>query len=108
MLDEPTQGLDAHTKKGIGKIIRELSDSGVTVVIVSHDVEFAAALAHRCGLLFRGTITSVGTPREFFSRNSFYTTAISRMTRGIFENAVTEEAAEALCRLNGRVKSADG
>lgn len=108
LLDEPTQGLDAHTKKGIGKIIRELSDSGVTVLIVSHDVEFAASLAHRCGLLFRGTITSVGTPREFFSRNSFYTTAISRMTRGIFENAVTVEDAEALCRLNGRVKSADG
>ncbi|MBR6359134.1 MAG: ABC transporter ATP-binding protein, partial [Lachnospiraceae bacterium] len=73
-----------------------------TVVIVTHDTEFAAKTADRCALLFRGEIMSEGTPREFFGSNAFYTTPASRMTRGIYKNAVTVEDVSELLRINGR------
>ena len=100
LLDEPTKGIDAHTRGIFASLIKKLSADGVTVVIVTHDVEFAANIADRCAMFFRGEVTSCGTPREFFSENSFYTTAVSRMTRGYYDRAVTLDDAEKLCRIN--------
>ena len=102
LLDEPTKGLDAGAKLRIMEILRSLKEQGVTVVIVTHDVEFAALCADRCAMFFGGRIVSSGTPNGFFSKNSFYTTAVSRMTRGYFTNAVTVADAVELCSLNGR------
>ncbi len=107
LLDEPTKGLDANKKADIIGILKTLKQSGVTVVIVTHDVEFAAACADRCALFFRGQIVSLGTPTEFFSENRFYTTAASRMSRGYFENTVTVEQTAELCLKNAEVQSAD-
>lgn len=105
LLDEPTKGLDAAAKLGIIKVLGSLQEKGVTVVTVTHDVEFAALCADRCAMFFGGRIVSEGTPHEFFSRNSFYTTAVSRMTRDWYDNAVTLDDAVKLCRLNGRRES---
>lgn len=102
LLDEPTKGLDSQSKKRTIELLRHLQSMGMTVVVVTHDVEFAAECADRCALFFRGEITSVDTPHRFFSENSFYTTAVSRMTRGIYDNAVTLSDAVELCRANGR------
>ena len=102
LLDEPTKGLDAASKKMIRTLLRTLTQSGITVVVVTHDVEFAAECADRCALFFWGEIISSAPPEEFFSENSFYTTAASRITRGHFERAVTAEKAAELCRLGGR------
>lgn len=102
LMDEPTKGLDALYKHKITKILHDLRESGVTIVIVTHDIEFAAECSDRCGMFFDGHIVSVGTPDEFFGGNSFYTTAVSRMTRGLYENIVTVSQAEEICRLNGR------
>ncbi len=102
LLDEPTKGLDAHAKAQVADILRKLRENGVTVVCVTHDVEFAAELADRVSLFFRGSIICTETPREFFAENTFYTTACSRMTRGFFEGAVTLSDAVRLCAENGR------
>ena len=102
LLDEPTKGLDANAKADMTAILRRLKADGVTTVIVTHDVEFAAEAADRCAMFFGGQIVSVGTPRDFFSCSSFYTTAVSRMTRGFYEGAVTVAQAAELCRLNGK------
>lgn len=102
LLDEPTKGLDGASKRNISSLLRTLADSGMTIVTVTHDVEFAAGCADRCALFFRGEIVSVAPPEEFFSENSFYTTAASRITRGHFRKAVTAERTAELCRLNGR------
>ena len=59
--------------------------------MVSHDVPFCAEYAHRCGMFFDGNIVAEGTPREFFSGNSFYTTPANRMARHLIPNAVTVE-----------------
>ena len=98
LLDEPTKGLDADTKRGFIRILRELQASGMTVVVVTHDVDFAAQCADRCALFFRGAAVSVGAPADFFSENRFYTTAANRMTRGYFDRVVTVKDAIARCR----------
>lgn len=107
LMDEPTKGLDAEKKQILIDVLHELKASGVTVLIVTHDVEFAAMCADRCALFFRGNIVSIGTPREFFSENSFYTTAASRMTKGYFANTVTVGDVAELCLVNGRKEQSD-
>ena len=91
LLDEPTKGLDAEFKQELAAILRALTDGGVTILMVSHDVEFCARYAHRCALFFDGSIVTEGTPRAFFSGNSFYTTSADRMARELCPGAVTPE-----------------
>ena len=89
LLDEPTKGFDAEFKVTFAIILRRLIVQGVTILMVSHDVPFCAEYAHKCGLFFDGNIVAEGTPREFFSGNSFYTTPANRMARHLIPNAVT-------------------
>ena len=91
LLDEPTKGMDAIFKKKLIDMLRNLTKRGVTVVMVSHDVEFCAQAVDFVAMMFDGEVTAVGTPREVFSSNAFYTTAVSRMSRGIVDGAVVVE-----------------
>ncbi len=100
LLDEPTKGVDAYSKRNLLSILRELKAEGITIVIVTHDVEFAAAGADRCALFFDGEIISVDTPAAFFANNNFYTTAANRIARHLYRDAVSCEEVVALCRLN--------
>ena len=100
LLDEPTKGLDAHAKLGFIRIMKELKAKGMTIVAVTHDVEFAALCADRCALFFRGNVVSDGVPADFFSENHFYTTSAYRMAGDYYDRAVTIEEVAALCRLN--------
>ncbi|MBP5166593.1 MAG: ATP-binding cassette domain-containing protein [Oscillospiraceae bacterium] len=97
MLDEPTKGLDAEFKQVFAEILTVLLRRGVTVVMVSHDVEFCAKYAHRCALFFDGDIVAEGTPRRFFSGNSFYTTSSNRMARDMLPEAITAEDVISAC-----------
>ena len=98
LLDEPTKGLDAAFKDALKTVLRELKQEGVTVIAVTHDVEFAADVSDRCALLFDGAVIASGTPNTFFSKNDFYTTAAARMARGRFENAVLVKEVVELCK----------
>ena len=89
LLDEPTKGLDAEFKQVLAVILKTLQRRGVTILMVSHDVEFCAMYSDRCALFFDGNVVSKGRPRQFFSGNSFYTTAANRMARGLLPEAVT-------------------
>lgn len=91
LLDEPTKGFDAEFKVSFAHILRKLLKQGVTILMVSHDVTFCAEYAHHCGMFFDGNIVAQGTPREFFSGNSFYTTPANRMARHLIPQAVTVE-----------------
>ena len=97
LLDEPTKGFDAEFKVVFADIIDKLTKQGVTVLMVSHDVTFCAEYAHRCGMFFDGNLVAEGTPREFFSGNSFYTTPANRMARHIIPNAITVDEIIACC-----------
>lgn len=101
LLDEPTKGLDAYSKHNLKAVLRELKKDGMTVLMVTHDVEFAAENADRCALFFDGEILSADVPTAFFSENSFYTTAANRMARQLWPDAVTCEQVIAACGRGG-------
>ncbi len=91
LLDEPTKGMDAHFKEEFADILLSLKTNGVTILMVSHDIEFCARYSDRCALVFDGSITSLDTPRKFFKGNNFYTTSANRMARTSLPDAVLAE-----------------
>lgn len=92
VLDECTKGMDSFAKKALGDVLASLKAEGRTILLVTHDLEFAAQYCDRCGLLFDGKIVAEDNAVEFFSHNRFYTTAVARLTRGFFSGAVTSTA----------------
>lgn len=100
VLDEPTKGMDNLFKKQFAQKIKDLCKSGVTVVIVSHDIEFCAKYCDECALIFDGVCSVQKSAHEFFSNNFFYTTAANKISRHILDGAVTESEVIALCREN--------
>ncbi len=100
LLDEPTKGLDSFFKQSFAALLKNLCRKGMTVVMVSHDIEFCAEHADLVGMFFDGQLLTTDTPRRFFGSNSFYTTTANRMSRGIFQNAVTAADVAALLEEN--------
>ena len=100
LLDEPTKGLDSFFKQKFAGILKKLRAEGITIVMVSHDVEFCAEYADLVSMFFDGQILTTDTPRRFFGQNSFYTTAANRMSRCVFQNAVTAQDVTALYHIN--------
>ena len=100
LLDEPTKGIDSFFKQQFAAILQKLKERGVTIIMVSHDVEFCAKYADLVSMFFDGSVVTTNTPNQFFSRNSFYTTAANRMSRHVFENAVNNEDVIKLCKEN--------
>lgn len=98
LMDEPTKGMDNYFKQSLAGILRELGN--LTILMVSHDIEFCAKYADIVSMFFDGGIITTNTARKFFAGNSFYTTSANRMSRHIFANAVTEEDVITLCREN--------
>ena len=94
LLDEPTKGLDSHAKRTVCEVLKSLKKQGITVIAVTHDVEFAALCADRVAMFFRGAVTAVGEPHVFFAENLFYTTSINRITSPFNPYIITLEDAE--------------
>jgi energy-coupling factor transport system ATP-binding protein len=91
LLDEPTKGMDAEFKQIFAGLLKRLQREGVTIFMVSHDIEFCADYADYCALFFDGSIVSEGQTKDFFSGNNFYTTAANRMSRHLLPKAITAE-----------------
>lgn len=89
LLDEPTKGLDAYLKQELAAILKKLTAEGITLLMVTHDLEFAASYADRCALLFDGRITSEEEPHAFFTGNRFYTTTAGLIAEGYIPGAIT-------------------
>lgn len=97
LLDEPTKGLDPFFKQELADILLQLKRNGMTIVMISHDIEFCAEYADRCCLFFHGSCSEPRPAKEFFAGNKFYTTAANKMARKWFKKAVTwQEVAEDL------------
>lgn len=98
LLDEPTKGLDSYFKKQLAQYLIKLNHQGVTIVMVSHDIEFCAQYGETCAMFFDGNIITTKQAKAFFAGNSFYTTAANRMSRHIWKDAVTIEDVIKRCR----------
>lgn len=101
LLDEPSKSLDATLKMILKSILLYLQSLGKTIIIVSHDIEFAARVSDRCAMLFDGELISIGNPNQFFSGNRFYTTNANRISRHMYDALISEEEVIALCKING-------
>lgn len=64
VLDEPTAGLDIESRQIMWQLIRQLRQSGTTILITSHYLEEIDALADRVAILDRGNVIACGTPQE--------------------------------------------
>lgn len=91
LLDEPTKGLDGALKKELAVLLKQLKAQGKSILMVTHDPEFAADCADRCALLFDGRLVSEDEPHAFFGGNRFYTTAASMIAGDCIKGAVTCE-----------------
>jgi energy-coupling factor transport system ATP-binding protein len=100
ILDEPTKGLDPISKESFATILHDLKRQGITILMATHDIEFAAQYGTKCGMLFEGNITSESTPKAFFTGNFFYTTMVQRLFRHLPKHRiVTLEEAISLCQI---------
>lgn len=73
-LDEPTRGLDYQAKFDLGMILKHWRDQGKSILLVTHDVEFAAALSDRAVILEAGKILFSGSPKIAFTQFHAYRT----------------------------------
>mgnify|MGYP004614652659 FL=1 len=100
LFDEPTKGLDGESKISLGSLLKELKSLGKTIVVVTHDIEFAAHNADTCAMLFDGEIIGGQDPHIFFAENSFYTTYANRIAYNVFPYAVTCDEVISECKKN--------
>ena len=101
LLDEPTKGIDVFAKKQLQQLLQQLRAQGMTIIIVTHDMDFAAEIADCCGLYFDGEVLAMDVPKSFFAQNNYYTTAANKIARQLYPNAVTCEDVIELCIANG-------
>lgn len=88
LLDEPTKGLDLSFKRKLADILLSLKKRGMTIVMVTHDIEFSAEYSDRVALFFDGALTGISAPRKFYMGNTFYTTSVSKMARDVIDGAI--------------------
>ncbi|MCS5696763.1 ABC transporter ATP-binding protein [Desulfofundulus thermocisternus] len=97
ILDEPTRGVDLGLKSELGHFLQEEAAKGKTVIVVTHDVEFAAEFAGRVVMMFAGRIVADGEKHAVLGRSVFYSPQISKLCRGICDGVLTfAEAREQL------------
>lgn len=98
LMDEPTKGLDAYLKKTFAKLTEQLKEQGISILMVTHDLDFAASYADRCALLFDGQLISEDEPHAFFSGNRFYTTTAGLIGGDRIAQVITCEEVIAACK----------
>lgn len=106
LLDEPTKGMDPEFKEEFARILESTQQLGVTIVMVTHDIEFAAKYATRCGMMFEGDIVVTEETRKFFIENNYYTTMVRRITKDSHvPTVVTVEEAKERWRMKKELRS---
>ncbi|MDD5448001.1 MAG: energy-coupling factor transporter ATPase [Actinomycetota bacterium] len=97
VLDEPTRGIDASIKTLISNFIRRYSSQGNSVVVITHELEFAAQCTSRIIMLSEGRIIADGDKHSVLSESLFFTTQFNKVFRGFKEGVITQkDAIEAL------------
>lgn len=91
LLDEPSKALDTFSKMDLISYIKSLANSGKTVIIVSHDLDFVGDVSDDVSFLSDSVITITGTRRYVLSSLNYYTTQIRRITRSCLQSAVSTE-----------------
>ena len=72
LLDEPTKGLDLTSRRIIARALRDHAQAGGTVIMATHDLDFAEQVANNIAMMFDGEIACMEPPADFFADNVFY------------------------------------
>ena len=72
LLDEPTKGLDLFSRRIIARALRDHAKVGGTVIMATHDLDFAEQVADDIAMMFDGEIACMEPPADFFADNVFY------------------------------------
>ncbi|MDR1820090.1 MAG: ATP-binding cassette domain-containing protein [Methanobrevibacter sp.] len=88
-LDEPSKGIDPKYKAILADRLKQLQSKGLSIFIVTHDIDFAADNSDRCILLFDGSLQVDDTAENVFTQNNFYTTLVHRMLANHLPNVLT-------------------
>ena len=72
LLDEPTKGLDLTSRRIIARALRDHAKAGGTVVMATHDLDFAEQVSDDIAMMFDGEIACMESPTDFFADNVFY------------------------------------
>lgn len=100
LLDEPTRGLDYVLKGQLGAILQELQAEGIAILVVTHDVEFAAEFAEEIVLMDQGGIIARGDKYAMLSDSTFYSPQIGKLFNNIVDGVITmEQGSKALSRI---------
>ncbi|GAW91790.1 ABC transporter ATP-binding protein [Calderihabitans maritimus] len=99
LLDEPTRGLDYQLKESLGKLLLRLKDTGTTVLLVTHDVEFAAEFAERVVIMFDGQVVADGHKSQVLDGAIFYSPQLNKLFRDHRRGIITYR--DALAQLGG-------
>lgn len=82
LLDEPTRGLDYRAKHALVDLLQGWRDAGMAILLVTHDVEFAAAAADRVALMSQGEIIARGDPAQVLGTSPLFAPQIARLFPG--------------------------
>ncbi len=93
VLDEPTRGIDQATKDRLAAYLREYNSLGNTVILVTHDLEFAAECCQRVLLMGSGRILADGDKHAVLTDSLFFTTQYNKCFRGVADGVVTRSEA---------------
>lgn len=94
MLDEPTRGLDWEVKKKLGETLKTLNKKGTTVILITHDMDFAGEFCSKFMLMFNGEKVSEGDAENVLGDGIFYTTTINKLLRSSQKNIFTLKQAQ--------------
>lgn len=98
VLDEPTRGMDRLNKEALGETLRALQASGKTVVVVTHDVDFAAEFSDRAVVLDAGRIVADGSAADVLTSTIFLAPQAHCVMRDVDPSVTTVAEARAACR----------
>lgn len=81
LLDEPTRGLDSKRKNALGRLLTSLREGGTTILMITHDMDFAGEYCDRFLMLFSGEIVADGVKEEVLKDGIYYTTTVHKLFR---------------------------
>lgn len=93
VLDEPTRGVDQGTKDRLAGYLKRYNEEGNTVILVTHDLEFAAECCHRVLLMGSGRLLADGDKHSVLADSLFFTTQYNKCFRDVADRVVTREEA---------------
>jgi ABC-2 type transport system ATP-binding protein len=100
-LDEPTTGFDPEARRSFWELIRTLKSEGTTILLTTHYLDEAQALADRVGVINEGVIIEIATPDTLGGRNNA-PAKVSWLENGVTQELLTKNPTEEVLKLSQR------